>query len=249
MIDVFIGYDGKESLAYHVLAHSIMRRATEPVRITPLRKSQLTGYYNREDAQGSTDFSLTRFLVPSLLNYKGFGIFMDCDMLMLSDIADLWALRDEKHSVACVQHPKYVPSSDTKMNGLPQSTYPRKNWSSLMMFNAAACTKLTPDAVHKKPPSWLHRMTWANRPIGKLPASWNVLVGEQGQHQTPDCVHWTLGGPWWHAYADAPYADLWRAEFESMMNENGDPHAASAILLNAARNDRVRTNAVTAASA
>ena len=250
VIDVFIGYDSKESLAYHVLAHSIMRRSSMPVRVTPIRKSNLGKLYFRDDPQASTEFSLTRFLVPYLMDYVGWGIFMDCDMLMCDDIAKLWRLRDDTKTVMCVQHPKYTPTSRTKMNGMPQTAYPRKNWSSLMMFNSRMCRGLTPRAVDEQTPAFLHRMTWAGREenIGPLPPEWNVLVGEQGLRENPKLLHWTLGGPWWHAYSDAPYADLWRAEFESLVNENGGSDATAASILNAARNQNDR-NAQTEASA
>ena len=251
VIDVFIGYDGKESLAYHVLAHSIMRRSSMPVRITPIRKSTLGKLYQREDPQASTEFSLTRFLVPYLMDYDGWGIFMDCDMLMCDDIAKLWRLRDDAKTVMCVKHAEYKSSARTKMNGLPQTAYPRKNWSSLMMFNSRMCRGLTPRAVsHFAGPEYLHRMKWVNGDefLGAIPPAWNVLVGEQGLQEDPKLLHWTLGGPWWHAYSDAPYADLWRAEFESLVNENGGSDATAASILNAAREQNGK-NARTEATA
>ena len=251
VIDVFIGYDGKESLAYHVLAHSIMRRSSMPVRITPIRKSTLGNLYTRDDPQASTEFSLTRFLVPYLMDYDGWGIFMDCDMLMCDDIAKLWRLRDDAKTVMCVKHAEYKSSARTKMNGLPQTAYPRKNWSSLMMFNSRMCRGLTPRTVDQQTPAYLHRMTWAGREehIGPLPPAWNVLVGEQGLQEDPKLLHWTLGGPWWHAYTDAPYADLWRAEFESLVNENGGSDATAASILNAAREQNGKNARATASYA
>ncbi|NDG76325.1 MAG: glycosyltransferase, partial [Acidimicrobiia bacterium] len=98
MIRVFIGYDDNETVAYHVLSHSILRHATQPVTITPLVKSHMHGFYQRERSSlESTDFSFTRFLVPYLTEYTGWSLFMDCDMLMTGDVAELWNLRDDAH--------------------------------------------------------------------------------------------------------------------------------------------------------
>ena len=240
-IPVFIGYDGKESAAYHVLAHSIMRRSSMPVSITPIRKSNFPpGVYNREvDARASTEFSLTRFLTPYLLDYKGWGIFMDCDMLFQDDIAKLFRLRDDDYDVMCCKH-DYQPTTETKMLGARQHSYPKKNWSSVMMFNAAKCQILTPYYVNRASPAELHQMFWAHgaKAIGDLPLKWNWLVGEYGHHEKPSNLHWTLGGPWWHAYADTPYADVWREELRSMLNENGDEFTSAAVLMHTAQKHR-----------
>ena len=105
MIRIFIGYDSRETVAYHVLAHSIHSRATEPVSITPLMLSQLKQVLTRKrNPLQSTDFSFSRFLTPYLCDFDGWAIFMDCDMLVLDDIAKLWAFRDDKYAVMCVKH-------------------------------------------------------------------------------------------------------------------------------------------------
>ena len=219
MIRVFIGYDDKESVAYHVLAHSILRHSSQPVSITPLVKRHMAGFYDRERSSiESTDFSFTRFLVPYLSGYQGWSIFMDCDMLMTADVAELFALRDEKYSVMCVKH-DYVARDDVKFLGAVQTKYEKKNWSSVMMFNNAACTALTPDVVATETGLYLHQYKWLSGDdrIGALPVTWNYLVGEMTMPGVPKLIHYTLGGPYFDAYRECEHADLWFAE-QRLMN-------------------------------
>ena len=214
-IKVFIGYDENETVAFHVLAHSIMRHASKPVEIVPVVKSHMSAFYTRErSGLESTDFSFTRFLAPYLCDYKGWAIFTDCDMLVTADIAKLWALRDDKYAVMCTKH-DYQPVGDTKFLGQVQTKYEKKNWSSVMMFNNARCTALTPEVVSTETGLFLHQFKWLGNDdlIGSLPLSWNYLVGEhQPAMRTPELIHYTLGGPYFEKYRDCEFADLWRAE-------------------------------------
>ncbi|MGA1504287.1 MAG: glycosyltransferase [Ilumatobacteraceae bacterium] len=214
MIRVFIGYDENESVAYHVLSHSILRHASQPVSITPLVKQHMGNFYARERSPiESTDFSFTRFLVPYLSGYSGWSIFMDCDMLMTTDIAELWALRDEQYAVMCVKH-DYVARDDVKFLGATQTKYEKKNWSSVMMFNNASCTALTPKVVAEESGLFLHQYKWlgSDDQIGALPTTWNYLVGEMTMSSTPKLIHYTLGGPYFDSYRECEYAQLWFAE-------------------------------------
>src|SRR3990167_3020166 len=139
MIRIFIGYDPREAVAFNVLAHSIQSRATRPVAITPLMLSQLDGLMWRERHNlQSTDFSFSRFLVPHLCGFEGWALFMDCDMLVLDDIAQLWDLRDDRFAVQCVKH-EHVPPEQKKFLGQAQTRYEKKNWSSVMLFNNPRC--------------------------------------------------------------------------------------------------------------
>ena len=214
-IKVFIGYDENETVAFHVLAHSIMRHASKPVEIVPVVKNHMSAFYTRErSGLESTDFSFTRFLAPYLCDYKGWAIFTDCDMLVTADIAELWALRDDKYAVMCTKH-DYQPVGDTKFLGQVQTKYEKKNWSSVMMFNNARCTALTPEVVSTETGLFLHQFKWLGNDdlIGSLPLSWNYLVGEhQTVSSTPELIHYTLGGPYFEKYRDCEFADLWRAE-------------------------------------
>lgn len=214
MIRVFIGYDENETVAYHVLAHSILRHASQPVAITPLAKKHMASFYERaRSGIESTDFSFTRFLVPYLSGYDGWSIFMDCDMLMTTDISELWSLRDEGFSVMCVQH-DYVARDDVKFLGAVQTRYEKKNWSSVMMFNNARCTALTPEVVSTETGLFLHQFKWlpGDGLIGELPNTWNYLVGEMSMPGVPKLIHYTLGGPYFSSYEQCEFADLWFAE-------------------------------------
>ena len=214
MIRVFIGYDDNESVAYHVLAHSILRYASQPVSITPLVKRHMSSFYQRKRSSiESTDFSFTRFLVPYLSGYRGWSVFMDCDMLMTADIAELVALCDDKYDVMCVKH-DYVARDDVKFLGAVQTKYEKKNWSSVMLFNNSACKVLTPEVVANESGLYLHQFKWLSGDdrIGALPTTWNYLVGEMTMPSVPKLIHYTLGGPYFDAYRTCEHADLWFTE-------------------------------------
>lgn len=219
MISIYIGYDPRESVAFYTLAHSILRRASVPISIAPLAQSQLRAFYRRtRGPTESTEFSLTRFLVPHLSGYSGWSIFMDCDMLCRVDIAALEkeiANQDDKAVLVCKHD--YVPKTQRKFLDQVQTRYPRKNWSSLMIFNNARCRSLTPDYVNSAPGLELHRFAWTDdAAIGELPLEWNWLVGEYAHNPAAKIVHFTIGGPYFAAYRDCDYAGEWFAEFESM---------------------------------
>jgi hypothetical protein len=220
MIRIFIGFDSRETVAFHVLSHSIHRRASEPVSIAPLMLSQLGGLMTRpRHPLQSTDFSFSRFLVPYLCDYQGWALFMDCDMLMLEDVAKLWALRDERFAVQVVKH-DHVPTEKVKFLGAAQTKYEKKNWSSVMLFNCARCTALTPDYVNIASGLDLHRFNWLGDDalIGELPPGWNHLVDYDPPKPASELslLHYTIGGPYFSEYRDCGYADLWRAELEKI---------------------------------
>lgn len=219
MLQLFIGYDPNESVAYHTLAHSILRRSSIPVTIAPLMRSQLGGLYTRERGPTeSTEFSLTRFLVPALSQFRGWSLFMDCDMLCRADIAGLAARieRDPDKALLVCKH-DYVPKTERKFLDQIQTRYPRKNWSSLMLFNNERCTALTPRYVNGASGLELHRFAWLDDAlIGELPLEWNWLVGEYDYNPAARIVHYTLGGPYFDDYRDCDYAAEWFADFRSM---------------------------------
>ena len=219
VIRIFIGYDPREAVAFSVLAHSIHIRASQPVAITPLMLSQLNGVFTRKrDPLQSTDFSFTRFLTPHLANYQGWSLFMDCDMIMLQDIAELWRLRDNRYAVMCVKH-NHVPKEKQKFLGEKQSKYAKKNWSSVMLFNNAKCQALTPDYVNTASGLELHQFKWLEDEdlIGELPPTWNHLVSVSEPASDRALVHYTIGGPYFPEYRDCEYAAEWFAEREEMM--------------------------------
>jgi hypothetical protein len=219
MFQIYIGYDPNEAVAYHTLAHSILRRASIPVAIAPLMRSQLEGIYTRaRGATESTEFSLTRFLVPALSQYRGWSLFMDCDMLCRTDIAALASIaeRSADKAVLVCKH-DYVPKTERKFLDQVQTKYPRKNWSSVMLFNNARCTALTPEYVNSASGLELHRFAWLEDTlVGELPLEWNWLVGEYKHNPDAKIVHYTLGGPYFDEYRGCDYAEEWFEENRRM---------------------------------
>ncbi|MDA1089840.1 MAG: glycosyltransferase [Proteobacteria bacterium] len=220
MIRIFIGFDPVETVSYHVLSHSILARASAPVSIAPLMLSQLGGVMTRDRHQlQSTDFSFSRFLVPYLCDFDGWALFMDCDMLVLDDMAELWKLRDDNFAVQVVKH-KHVPAETTKFLGQPQSKYEKKNWSSVMLFNNAKCRALSPEFVNTATGLELHRFQWLgdDNLIGDIPHRWNHLVGydEKVAVSKVSNLHFTIGGPYFEEYKDTEYAAEWFAERDAM---------------------------------
>ncbi len=221
MIRIFIGYDPREAVAFHVLSHSIHARASQPVSITPLVLSELGQLMTRpRDAKQSTDFSFSRFLTPYLCGFDGWAMFMDCDMLVLDDMASLWNMRDEQYALMCVKH-HHVPEEDTKFLGAVQTTYEKKNWSSVMLFNNAKCAALTPDYVNTASGLDMHRFNWLESEdlIGEIPHRWNHLVDYDPAKPADQIsnLHYTIGGPYFEDYRDCGYADEWNAEKERML--------------------------------
>ena len=211
MINIFIGYDSNEKIAFHVLSESILRNSTEPVKITPIFLKNIKNFFQRERNQiSSTEFSFSRFIVPYLMNYQGWGLFMDCDMLMKADIAELWKLRDSKYAVQLCKH-DYVPKKKNKFLNKVQTTYEKKNWSSFMLMNAEKCKKLTLDYVNNASGLELHQFKWLEREslIGSLPLEWNWLVGEYPYKENINNVHFTEGGPYFEEYKSSDYSDDW----------------------------------------
>lgn len=219
MIRIFIGFDPRETVAWHVLTHSILARASQPVSLIPLALHQLKGLMWRDtNPLQSTEFSFSRFLTPYLSGYEGWSLFMDCDMLVLDDIAKLWALRDDRYAVMCVQH-DHRPRETTKFLGAPQTPYAKKNWSSVMLFNNARCRALTPDYVNTASGLELHQFKWLgdDRLIGALPPVWNHLVGYSEPNPEAVNVHYTLGGPYFQEYRDCEHAQAWVDERDAML--------------------------------
>lgn len=213
VLDVYIGYDRQEVVAYHVLVQSILERCSRPVRFTPINLQNLKGLFEREPAATqSTEFSFSRFLTPYLSDYDGWSLFMDCDMLARADIAELFALADDRYAVMVAQH-DYAPRDTVKFLDHVQTRYEKKNWSSVMLLNNARCRALTPQYVNEASGLQLHQFHWleAEDQIGALPLEWNWLVGEYGFNAEARIAHFTRGGPYFEAYADCDYADEWRA--------------------------------------
>lgn len=217
-LKVYIGYDPREAITYHVLAHSILTRASGPVQICPIMLSQLGELYKRERHPGqSTDFTFARFLTPYLAG-PGISIFLDSDMLCLADIYELQKLAmEQKYSDVLVVKHDYKPREGRKFLGQTQEPYPKKNWSSMMVFNGhrIACRNLTPEYVNKATPMQLHQFEWA-RDVGEVPAEWNHLVGEYDPKNGVKIAHYTLGAPCFRKYQNCEYSHEWFVELGRM---------------------------------
>lgn len=245
-LSVFIGYDSREAVASHVASHSVIKRTSFPVSVSYIdhREQRKRGNFARPwliDGQSgelidlidskkfSTEFSHTRFLVPKLMNYKGWALFMDSDMIFLSDIAKLFALCDDRYAVMCVKHNHRPAPNAMKMDGREQLSYFRKNWSSFTLWNCAhpANASLTPERVNYMKGAHLHQFCWIDdNLIGDLPFTYNYISGispklppERGNR--PDVIHYTEGGPWFSECQDVTYAKMWVEEYEDWQR-NGD---------------------------
>lgn len=217
---IFVGYDTREDIAWEVARHSLLRLSSDQVAVYPIRQAAVRdlGLYTRPvDATATTEFSLTRFLTPYLAaQAEGWVVFCDCDFLYTADVRGVLDGLDADKAVYVVQH-EYDPSYSIKMDGKKQTTYPRKNWSSFMVFNCAHpdVRALTPQVVNSASPAYLHRFEWIadQSNVGALELDWNFLEGEYTKpHETPRVIHFTNGGPWFEEWQNVDFADLWMEE-------------------------------------
>ena len=222
MISVFIGYDSKVKIAYHVLAESILKHSSEPVSIHPIYLPNIQKIHNKkQNILASTEFSFSRFLVPYLMNYQGWAVFMDSDMVMISDITELWQLKDEKYALQVCKH-EYTPNVEKKFLNNTQTIYAKKNWSSLMLMNCSQCKTLTTDYVNTATGLELHQFKWLKDEslIGEIPLEWNWLVGEYPYNTNVKNIHFTEGGPYFEEYKNCQYSKEWYKIYNEMIKIN-----------------------------
>lgn len=213
MLHMFIGFDPREAVAYHVCSNSALRHASKPLAITPLSLNNLSAY-NETHEDGSNQFIYSRFLIPELMDYQGWALFIDGDMILREDVNELFALRDESKAVMCVKH-NYQTRAATKYLGARNDNYPRKNWSSVVLWNCGHPSNraLTSKFIQNATGAQLHRFTWLkDEEIGALPIEWNWLPDEFGANPQAKLLHWTLGTPCFEEYADTPMAEEWHRE-------------------------------------
>jgi hypothetical protein len=216
MLPIYVGYDPRESVAYHAFCQSIISRASQPCAFIPLHRPMLSNFDGQQD--GTNAFIFSRYLVPYLSGYRGWAMFADGDMVCRDDIVKLWNLRDEQYAVHVVKHDyrtqharKYVGTSLENDN----VDYPRKNWSSVILWNCGHPSNriLSREYVAEAGGSVLHRFQWlAEYEIGALPVEWNHLVGEYTPNASAKLAHYTLGIPSFPHYADCEHsAAYWEA--------------------------------------
>ena len=225
MKNVYIGYDTREDIAYQVSKYSLVNKSANiqvhPLKLTELKDKNL--YWRDEDKLGSTEFTFSRFLVPELNQFKGWALFCDCDLLFMADINNLFALADDKYALMCVQH-DYKPSEGLKMDGKQQTVYPRKNWSSVVLWNCGhkSNKKINRELVNNPDTTgkYLHRFSWLeDHEIGAIPHHWNWLAGwyQEPKDGKPKAIHYTEGGPWFENYRFCEYHQLWKDTLSEMM--------------------------------
>jgi lipopolysaccharide biosynthesis glycosyltransferase len=210
MIRIAIGFDQRESVAYHTFAQSILEKSSEPVSFTPLVLNSLSKY-TETHTDGSNAFIYSRFLTPHIFNFDGWAIFADGDMICLDDISKLWALRDNNKAVMVAKH-DYKTKAHDKYLGNKNQDYPRKNWSSVILWNCSHPKHqiLTPDFIMKQPGSYLHRFSWLDdSDIGEIPKEWNWLTTEYADNYEAKLLHYTLGTPCFKDYWNSEMAELW----------------------------------------
>jgi len=215
---VFVGFDQREAVAYHTFAQSLIQKSSVPVSLIPMSLKVLQSIYNETHTDASNEFIYSRFLVPFLCGFDGPAVFVDGDMVIETDIKELFDLFDSSKAVQVVQH-DYKTKANLKYLGNKNEDYPRKNWSSMILWNCShpAHRILTPEFVTKQAGSFLHRFRWIDdRDIGSLDASWNWLAEEYHANESAHLIHYTLGTPCFEDYRDCSQSDRWHAYYQSL---------------------------------
>jgi lipopolysaccharide biosynthesis glycosyltransferase len=209
-VKIYIGFDQREAVAYHTFVQSLIENASIPLDITPLAVRNLKGYEEKHEDK-SNDFVYSRFLTPFLNDFKGWAIFADGDMICQVDIKELLDLRDDSKALQVVKH-DYKTKAYQKYLGNINQDYPRKNWSSVILWNCAHPKHkiLTPDFIANQPGKYLHRFSWLeDSEIGELPKEWNWLATEYPNNEQANIIHYTLGTPCFKDYRNTEMSDIW----------------------------------------
>ncbi len=216
LIKLIVGFDQRESIAYHVFVQSVINNTSVPVTFLPLALGALCNY-NETHTDKSNEFIYSRFLTPYLNNFEGWAIFADGDMICQADIKELWDLRDETKALQVVKHNYKTKYQKKYLNNINED-YPRKNWSSLILWNCAHPSHkiLTPDFIASQTGKYLHRFSWLkDNCIGDLPKEWNWLAIEYPENTNAKLIHYTLGTPCFKEYKDTDMADIWYKTYNS----------------------------------
>ena len=218
---IYIGYDSKEPIASEICEFSLNKNSSKPVKINHIKLNEVKNkniYWRETDKLGSTEFTFTRFLVPFLQNYNGWALFCDSDFLWLQDVNELFSIADDKYAIMCVHH-DYKPKNTKKKLLSSQQIYPRKNWSSLVLWNCShpSNKKVTPDLVNTETGKFMHRFGWLkDEEIGAISHEWNWLIGwyKEPEDGKPKALHYTEGGPWLGSdFQKKEYAEEWNKYF------------------------------------
>ena len=216
LLNIFVGFDQKEAIAYHTFTQSLIECSSIPLSIVPLAENNLN-FYNEKHTDGTNKFTYSRFLIPYLMGYDGWAIFFDGDMVCLSDLEKLKDFFNPKYAVSVVKH-EYKTKQKTKYFGQKNEDYPRKNWSSVIIWNCSHPKNkiLTPSLINSKDGAFLHRFKWLNDiDIGSLPKSWNWLAIEYPEKENLNLIHYTLGTPCFKKYSNSSLSKHWKIYYKN----------------------------------
>lgn len=219
LIRLVVGFDQREAIAYHVFVQSVIQNSNNPASFYPLSKNALS-FYNETHSDRSNAFTYSRFLTPFIMNFEGWAIYLDGDMVCQEDISLLWKLKDSKKAVQVVKH-EYKTKSNKKYLNNVNIDYPKKNWSSVIIWNCAHPKNkaLTPDLISTSDGKFLHRFMWLDdEDIGELPVEWNWLAIEYPPNPAAKLIHYTPGTPCFSDYAKSEMSEIWHSAFESTMS-------------------------------
>ncbi|WP_251371874.1 glycosyltransferase [Polynucleobacter sp. MWH-UH24A] len=215
IISIVVGFDQKEAVAYHVFCQSIIEKASLPCEFLPLAENTLSEY-KETHKDGSNKFIYSRFLTPYLKKFTGWAIFADGDMICNVDIKELWEKRDPTKAVQVVKH-NYKTKRNIKYLGNKNEDYPRKNWSSLILWNCEHPKNriLMPQFIQSQPGSYLHRFSWLDDDeIGELNKDWNWLAIEYPDSESAKLIHYTLGTPCFFEFRDTEMSEKWINQYQ-----------------------------------
>jgi len=218
-INIYVGFDQKEAVAYHVFCQSLIDNSSLPLKISPMALKNLEKY-DEKHTDRSNDFVYSRFLIPFLNNFNGWALFVDGDMICQSDIKELFDLRDDSKAVMVVKH-NYETKQEKKYLGNINENYPRKNWSSVILWNCNHSKHkiLTPTFVSEQTGKFLHRFSWLeDKDIGELPLEWNWLAIEYEDNTKAKIIHYTLGTPCFSDYKNTAMAEIWYKYYSRLNN-------------------------------
>lgn len=210
IIKIVVGFDQREAIAFHTFTQSVIEKSSLPITFVPLAINTLKGYTETHNDR-SNDFIYSRFLTPYLCNFEGWAIFADGDMICQTDIKELWDLKDQSKAVLVVKH-NYQTKAHKKYLGNINENYPKKNWSSLVLWNCSHPKHkiLTPNFIANQTGKYLHRFSWLDETdIGELPIEWNWLAIEYPPNEASKLIHYTLGTPCFDTYRETEMASYW----------------------------------------
>lgn len=220
---VFFGHDDRVEAGTTAFLRSVIAHSTGPLALTPITQRNM-----RDVKEGSNIFTFRRFLVPWMLGYRGWAVFVDgADMLCRADIGEIFDHVYHNDAVRVVKH-DYTTKHARKYRGTSMECdnpdYERKQWAAVMLMNCGhfAWRRVTPEFVRCANTLDLLQLRFLpDALIGELPKVWNWLADESGANPDAKLLHFTAGIPAFPAHADAPMADEWRAALAAAYNATG----------------------------